>query len=415
METDKELDCVIFESSTTNSAQEMYSAAAHEANTAAEVDKECLDTGMEQLQTPAADVRRISPSPLLAADIVAQRRGWSLSDDDDDELGKSDTDDHVVFHAQKIAAPSHVGPVMIDLCNNDSELDKSDSEYRPGKRKAKDLKQAPKEDKPAPWLKRFDDFPDTGNDEYDPVGGKRKSEQTKKAPWLKKIRNEEPMRPLAKLSASEKKAVLNKIESAADRALMCLLWKIGFRYTLMAHQFQGVRAVAGVPSFFPLAPKTGDEFSIASSRPEKVLQSFPIVMQTRGLLLADEMGLGKTVQSIGAMILRNKWYEAHMNGTRKTLKRLPTLVVGPNDAVLLQWEETLLKAGVSPSRIHYFRPKRGLRLEGDIFVLLTRYNLQTEVKNLLEKVNMGNNERPTSPLFPSAPKYLLHTLKNQYQ
>jgi hypothetical protein len=265
-------------------------------------------------------------------------------------------------------------------------------------------------------LKRFDDFSDTGDNEYDDtVGVKRKSEESKKSPWLKKIRSKEPMRPLAKLSAVEKKAVLNGIASAADRALMLLLWKIGFRYTLMAHQFEGVRAVAGVPSFFPLASETGDESSIASTLPEKVLQSFPIVMPTRGLLLADEMGLGKTVQSIGAMILRNKWYEAHMNGTRKTLKRLPTLVVGPNDAVLLQWEETLLKAGVSPSRIHYFRPKRGLRLEGDIFVLLTRYKLQTEVKNLLQKVKMSNNERPTSPLFPNAPKLLLHKLKNQYQ
>jgi SNF2 family DNA or RNA helicase len=419
METDKELDCVIYESSTTNNAQETPSAAAHEAKTAA-VASECPETAMEQ--TPSADVKRITPSPPLAADKVARRAGWSLSDDDDDDdddddLGDSESVGHVKWHAQKIAASTQLSPMLIDLCNNDSEIEKSDNEYDPvsGKKKAKHVKQAQKEVKPAAWLERFDNFSDTIDNEYDPVGEKRKAKQDKRAPWSKKIRNQEPMRPLAKLSAVEKKAVLSKIESAADRALMRLLWKIGFRYTLMAHQFEGVRAVAGVPSIFPLAPETGDEFSVASARPEKVLQSFPIVLKTRGLLLADEMGLGKTVQSIGGMILRNKWYEAHMNGTRKALKRLPTLVVGPNDAVLLQWEETLLKAGVSPSRIHYFRPKRGLRFEGDIFVLLTRYNLQTEVKNLLEKVNMGNNERPTSPLFHDAPKSLLHMLKNQYQ
>ena len=213
-------------------------------------------------------------------------------------------------------------------------------------------------------------------------------------------------RPLAKLSNTAREAALKAVENPADRALQRLLWNVGFRYELKAHQYEAVRAMAGVPSLFPLESQDDDEFITVA----RAMESHPIgADRKRGFLCADEMGLGKTVQSIGAMILRNKWHEAH----RK--RPLPCLVIGPNDAVLLQWEETLLKAGVNAARITYFKPRSATRLEGGIFVLMTRYNLQTEVRYLLDRVDMRSKEHPSSPLFPNAAKLLLHQLKNQYQ
>lgn len=109
------------------------------------------------------------------------------------------------------------------------------------------------------------------------------------------------------------------------------------------------------------------------------------------------------------MILRNKWCDTH--GKR----RLPSLIVAPNDQVLTQWRETLIKAGVSAARIRYFKPKSSTKLEGNFFILMTRYNVQTTARTLFSKVNMRDKEIPSSPLFPVAPKPLLHKLKNQYQ
>ena len=115
------------------------------------------------------------------------------------------------------------------------------------------------------------------------------------------------------------------------------------------------------------------------------------------------------MESIVGMILRNKWHDAH--GKRP----LPSLIVAPNDNVLKQWYETLVKAGVSASRIRYYKPRSSTKLEGNVFLLMTRYNLQTDIRALFGKVNMNNKEHPTSPLFPNAPKTLLHQMKNQYQ
>jgi len=115
------------------------------------------------------------------------------------------------------------------------------------------------------------------------------------------------------------------------------------------------------------------------------------------------------VESIVGMILRNKWHDAH--GKR----RLPSLIIAPNDTVLGQWHDTLLKAGVSGSRIRCYKPRSSTKLEGNFFLLMTRYNIQTEIKALFGKVDMRNKEHPSSPLFPTAPKALLYKLKNQYQ
>lgn len=109
------------------------------------------------------------------------------------------------------------------------------------------------------------------------------------------------------------------------------------------------------------------------------------------------------------MILRNKWYKEHGK------KVLPSLIISPNFEVLTQWKETLIKAGVSVSRVKIFKPKSTTRIEGNMVLLMTRYDVQTEARFLFGKVDMRKKDNPTSPLFPTAPKRLLHKLKNQYQ
>lgn len=406
METGQQQDCAIAESSMTKNAQETPSATAQELSIVVE-DSECLDT----IERSAAGVKQITPSPLSVTAVVAKSSTWSLSEDVGGDSGVSASDDHFAWYAKELTTKSnqHHSPTVIDLCDSSSDdSEPGNNKYFPISEKIK-----VKEVKKVPCLKTDHSEPETSDNEHDPISGKRRAKEVKVLSRLKRIKTKPLVRPLPKFLALEQEAVLRKIEKPADRALMRLLWKIGFRYTLLAHQFEGVRAVAGLPFNFPLLFKIGDESRIASTLREKIFQFFPIEMKTRGMLLADEMGLGKTIQSIAGMVLRNEWYEAHRNGTHRTLKRLPSLVVGPNDAVLLQWEETLVKAGVGPSRIQHF--KQSTRLEGDIFVLLTRYQLQTEVRALLRKVNMRNNEQPTSPLFSNAPKALLHKLKNQYQ
>ena len=213
--------------------------------------------------------------------------------------------------------------------------------------------------------------------------------------------------PLPFPTPAEQQTALASFESPSDRALQRLLWDIGCRYTMIAHQPEAVRAVAGIPETFP---RSANEYGKLEMSKSELLKSIkPSETKTKGLLLADDMGLGKTVESVCGMILRNKW--CHTHGKRG----LPSLVVAPNEAVLKQWYDTLVKAGVSESRIRYFKPKSTAKLEGNIFVLMTRYNIQSVVKSLCSKIDMRNREHPKVPLFPVAPKTLLHKLKNQYQ
>lgn len=216
-----------------------------------------------------------------------------------------------------------------------------------------------------------------------------------------------PLGPNPMPTPAEKNEALQEFKNVSDRALQRLIWDIGCRYTMLAHQPEAVRAVAGLPETFPRFANDDGRDSRSTSEVLKSLKLFET--ETKGLLLADEMGLGKTVEAILGMLIRNKWHDAH--GKR----RLPSLIIGPNDAVLKQWYETLIKAGVSESRIRYFKPKSSTNLEGNIFLLMTRYNVQTVVRSLFGKVDMRNKEHPSPPLFPTAPKMLLHKLKNQYQ
>jgi hypothetical protein len=108
------------------------------------------------------------------------------------------------------------------------------------------------------------------------------------------------------------------------------------------------------------------------------------------------------------------------------LQNKPTLIVSPNHAVTAQWADTLIKAGVPPSHVFEFIPRKGgpqpqsWHRNNGTYLLLNRYQLQTETKYLLGqmpkdyKPNARTDNDYKSPLYPTAQKSLLCQLKNQY-
>lgn len=91
----------------------------------------------------------------------------------------------------------------------------------------------------------------------------------------------------------------------------------------------------------------------------------------------------------------------------KTYAKLPTIIAGPNDAVLDQWEETLILAGVPYNKIKSYRfNDDNVLARVDHFVLLTRHTMMVEMRNLIET--------GYSNLFPNFPAKLLKIMKNIY-
>jgi SNF2 family DNA or RNA helicase len=218
------------------------------------------------------------------------------------------------------------------------------------------------------------------------------------------------------LTVEQKNEMLNKIEKPADRALQKLLLNEGFQFQLLPHQFLAVRKVMGVPDTFPL--HVGSQVT----EPEEALMSEAKIgldsdankCNTKGVLIADDMGLGKTVEAIAGSILRNALAAARNEPAR------PTIIVSPNDAVQVQWRDTLVKNGVFLEIIHMFERGQPARdFDKPIFVLMTRYTLQREVKHvfdLLEEAtkNPEAEHLATSVLFPHATIDNLVALKVQY-
>ena len=203
--------------------------------------------------------------------------------------------------------------------------------------------------------------------------------------------------------ADPKKAIIEQIKEPRDQWLQALLWEIHCSYNLYEHQFQGVRALAGVPDDFP---------SINSQPTLEILRTAqPRHENDRGIIMADVMGLGKTVVGVAACILRNAMADA------KKQPKKPTFICSPNDAVLKQWHQTLLNAGVDPKKIFRFKTKRHKPLKGDIFILCNRYDLQTEARYIFNYLKNDENDAsiPKSPLFPNSSETLLRILKNQYR
>ena len=89
-----------------------------------------------------------------------------------------------------------------------------------------------------------------------------------------------------------------------------------------------------------------------------------------------------------------------------------TVIVGPNDAVLKQWEETLLMGGIPDRSIKYYRKNDKTLRSGNTFILLTRYKLMTEMRDVMENKQRGGYQ---SNLFPTMPDNLRRKLRNQYK
>lgn len=82
-------------------------------------------------------------------------------------------------------------------------------------------------------------------------------------------------------------------------------------------------------------------------------------------------------------------------------------IIGPNDAVLDQWEETLILSGVDYKRIKSYKFDDDTVLANvDDFILLTRYAMMSEMRNLFET--------KTSNLFPHISIPFLTQLQNVY-
>lgn len=121
-------------------------------------------------------------------------------------------------------------------------------------------------------------------------------------------------------------------------------------------------------------------------------------------------GLGKTVEAIAGAILYNE-----LAATKGDEKR-PTAIVSPNDAVLLQWRDTLIANGVSADRIFVFKKASTEGFDDANFILMTRYSIQSEVRELFKYLAMPDNERPRSKsaLFRSTSVLMLKKLRYQY-
>jgi hypothetical protein len=96
-------------------------------------------------------------------------------------------------------------------------------------------------------------------------------------------------------------------------------------------------------------------------------------------------------------------------------KKRPTLIVAPNDAVLIQWRDALILNGVSIHRIIMFKKAQTDGFKSANFIMMTRYTIQAEIRELFEYLAMKSPPRTKSALFPHATWDNLRRLKNQYE
>jgi len=216
----------------------------------------------------------------------------------------------------------------------------------------------------------------------------------------------------------------SEAEIVSCKVLQCLLWDCNFRYTLMSHQFVAVLSVAGVniSSLLDDLSNLEDEdlkrvlaLNKDGVRTRKELCKYSIsFLETRGVLLADVMGLGKTVSSLAGAILRNHIMKVHSSNEESTIiPQLPTLIVGPNHAVLDQWIETLILSGVDTRRIRLYESNdEDVLEEVDHFILMTRHEIMAQFRRYMNK--------HVSNLYPvvgkgGVSKFMLEKMLNEIQ
>ena len=84
---------------------------------------------------------------------------------------------------------------------------------------------------------------------------------------------------------------------------------------------------------------------------------------------------------------------------------LPTLIIVPNDAFMNQWESALIASGISPSRIWHFAREKECILKGELYIIMTRYSLMSEMRHALKDEG--------SALFPELPSDLVDFLQEK--
>ena len=120
--------------------------------------------------------------------------------------------------------------------------------------------------------------------------------------------------------------------------------------------------------------------------------------------------LGKTVEASAAVVLRTAAAASMKKTTKKKHnKRLPTLIVTPQDDVMEQWYDTLIEGGVEAARIIILGEKRSdtkrrtkeSTVKKGEYILCTRFKLQTEMRKAFE---CNTTELNISEEVPSVPK-----------
>ena len=206
------------------------------------------------------------------------------------------------------------------------------------------------------------------------------------------------------------------------------------------HQYEAVRAVAGIPPTWPAASDMpADQSSMSGVRMPKgcKLRGLQCSGGTRGVLLADDMGLGKTVESLAGAWLHRRILKAD----GKDVRTSPTVIVAPNHAVLQQWRRHIIMAGPDLSGDageFILMYEGGVHVRQRLFrehehqtrwVLMTRHTLQSEMKHVFasvarrKKKGKGKGKavaaavEATSPLFPSVSSSteLVYALDVQYR
>ena len=103
-----------------------------------------------------------------------------------------------------------------------------------------------------------------------------------------------------------------------------------FGFTLLDHQYEAARCVAGLPYLWPR--------TLVNDRADDTVEQ-ALLTADRHLILADQMGLGKTVTTLAGAVLRRAVAAFHSRHAPKAV-----LVITPNAAVMHQWSEHIDRA-----------------------------------------------------------------------
>ena len=143
--------------------------------------------------------------------------------------------------------------------------------------------------------------------------------------------------------------------------------------------------------------------------------------------------LGKTIEALAGAALRNTMQlrcrgSADSNAASKASRRLPTLIISPQDGIQSQWYDTLRKSGVEPARIKVVGERKSDTKKrtgksnrdagkGGFYLLCTRYKVQSEMRRLFDCSTTTDLQasHKTSMLFPHVPLALIKKLRNQYR